>query len=174
MLILFVSFLLVRHPPTLAKLRKEIVIECESNLVLSREKLGRMRFLNNVIKESGYITSIRNQINYSRLYLALRLYPSVPFNFRTATRDTILPHGGGRDEKSPIFVPQGTTVAFFPYALHRRLDIYGLDAEQFRPERWDQDPSLRGFKYASPSFVSFGNGLRTCLGSKYLQTSLCS
>lgn len=51
--------------------------------------------------------------------------------------DTILPTGGGPDGKSPIFVPEGTMVSFSIMTLHRRKDLWGEDAEEFRPERWE-------------------------------------
>src|SRR4051812_157966 len=69
--------------------------------------------------------------------LALRLHPVVPGNARYAIRDTILPVGGGPDESAPLFVPKGTLVAYNPYAMHRRKDLFGPDADVFRPERWE-------------------------------------
>lgn len=73
---------------------------------------------------------------------ALHLYPSVPVNTRTVVRTTILPTGGGPDRKSPVVIRKGTSVAFIVYALHRRPELYGMDAEIFRPERWDEDMPL--------------------------------
>src|SRR5882762_1458264 len=72
------------------------------------------------------------------MFGALRLYPSVPVNTRTAVRTTVLPTGGGPDRKSPVLIPKGTAVAYSVYTLHRRPDMYGMDAELFRPERWDE------------------------------------
>ena len=69
--------------------------------------------------------------------LALRLFPPLPTNSRAAARDTVLPAGGGPDNKLPMFVPKGTTVRFSTYATHRRKDLFGEDAETFRPERWE-------------------------------------
>lgn len=43
---------------------------------------------------------------------ALRLYPVVPVNIRTAVVDTTLPVGGGADGTSPIFVPKGQDVGY--------------------------------------------------------------
>ena len=68
---------------------------------------------------------------------ALRLYPVVPYNARMSYTDTILPLGGGPDGKSPVFVPKNTTIQYNLYAMHRRKDYYGEDADEFRPERWD-------------------------------------
>lgn len=42
----------------------------------------------------------------------LRVYPSVPVNFREAVRDTTLPVGGGFDGTSPVFIPKGHLVAW--------------------------------------------------------------
>jgi hypothetical protein len=100
-------------------------------------------------------------------FLGLRLYPPVPVNFRTALRDTVLPTGGGPDGKSPIIVLKGKTVAFCPYALHRRPDLYGIDAASFQPERWDEDmPLLFDSINAKWGYIPFGAGPRTCLGSE--------
>ena len=52
-------------------------------------------------------------------------------------RDTTLPVGGGADGKSPIFVKKGQQVNYQVYVMHRRKDIYGPDADEFKPERWE-------------------------------------
>lgn len=97
---------------------------------------------------------------------ALRLYPSVPVNTRTAIENTILPVGGGADRKSPVLIPKGSTVAFSVYTLHRRPDLYGMDAECFRPERWDEDLPLFEDKTShNYGYLPFSGGPRTCLGS---------
>jgi cytochrome P450 len=102
------------------------------------------------------------------LNLALRLYPSVPVNTRTAVENTILPVGGGSDRKSPVLIPKGTPVAFSVYALHRRSDLYGMDAECFRPERWDEDlPLFKDKTTHNYGYLPFSGGPRACLGSKF-------
>lgn len=65
------------------------------------------------------------------------LYSRVPMNSRTAVTDTVLPVGGGPVGKSPIFIKSGTQVIYQVWAMHRRKDFYGEDAEVFRPERWE-------------------------------------
>lgn len=72
----------------------------------------------------------------------LRLYPPLPGNLRAATEDTILPTGGGLDGKAPVFVPKGQIILYNVYSMHRRQDIFGSDADVFRPERWE-DNALR-------------------------------
>lgn len=92
--------------------------------------------------------------------LALRLYPSIPVNSREAVVDTTLPSGGGHDGKQPIFVPKGTTIFYYVYVMHRREDIFGPDAKDFRPERWE---NLR----PGWGFLPFNGGPRICVGRTY-------
>jgi cytochrome P450 len=54
-----------------------------------------------------------------------------------AINDTVLPLGGGPDGKSPIFIKAGTQVNYHVYVMHRREDLYGKDADEFKPERWE-------------------------------------
>ncbi len=60
----------------------------------------------------------------------LRLYPSVPKNMKRCLRDDVLPDG--------TFVPSGHSVAFFPWTMGRLTALWGADAEEFRPERWEE------------------------------------
>lgn len=55
---------------------------------------------------------------------------------RNAAVDTVLPLGGGVDGLEPLFVGKGCSVGYSVYGLHRRHDIWGEDANDFRPERW--------------------------------------
>lgn len=68
---------------------------------------------------------------------ALRLYPSGPSIQRVAVQDTVLPRGGGPDGNSPIAAPKGSTVQLGIYLCHRRKDLWGADAAEFKPERWE-------------------------------------
>jgi cytochrome P450 monooxygenase len=76
--------------------------------------------------------------------------------FRAARCDTTLPRGGGPDGKSPVFVPKGTTVCSLTYHIHHDKDIWGDDADEFRPERWAEG-SRNGWE-----FVPFLGGPRIC------------
>ncbi|APA15520.1 hypothetical protein sscle_15g102900 [Sclerotinia sclerotiorum 1980 UF-70] len=94
---------------------------------------------------------------------SLRLYPVVPSNARFSRRDTVLPVGGGPDRTSPIFIPKGSAVAWSTYSMHRRTDIFGPDAEEFRPERWAPEEGLRpGWGY-----LPFNGGPRICVGQQF-------
>ena len=95
--------------------------------------------------------------------IVLRLYPSVPVNTRSPIKATTLPVGGGPDGKSPILVRKGEAVGYCVYAMHRRKDIYGEDADNFRPSRWEGD-ELKNLGWA---YLPFNGGPRICLGRKF-------
>ncbi|KAK4275185.1 hypothetical protein QN277_018312 [Acacia crassicarpa] len=94
----------------------------------------------------------------------LRLYPSVPQDFKYAIADDVLPDG--------TFVPAGSTVTYSIYSVGRMKEIWGDDCMEFKPERW---LSVEGDRFEPPKdgfrFVAFNAGPRTCLGKDlaYLQ-----
>ena len=153
-LLTWTFFLLVRHPKVLEKLRAGINRNCSDLASLTRTDIRKMGYLQNVLKET------------------LRLYPSVPVNTRTANKTTVLPRGGGPDRTAPVLIPKGSTVAYSVYAMHRRPDLYGMDAELFRPERWDEDMPMHHNKTdAAWGYLPFNGGPRICLGRE-LQLNL--
>ena len=146
-------FLLVRHPTVLEKLRTEIYSHCNSKDRLHRQDLRDLTYLQNVLKET------------------LRLYPSIPLNTRSATKTTVLPLGGGPDRKSPVLIRKGQAVAYSIYAMHRRPDLYGMDAEVFRPERWNEDLPMNSDPVKQRwGYLPFHGGPRVCLGMDFALT----
>jgi cytochrome P450 len=93
----------------------------------------------------------------------LRLHPIVPENSRRAVRDTTLPRGGGPDGTSPIYVRKGSEVGYNVHIMHRRTDIWGPDASEFKPERWSHLKT--GWEY-----LPFNGGPRICLGQQFALT----
>lgn len=137
-----------RHPEIFSKLR-EIVLEEFGTL----EKPRNITFAS--LKACTYLQHVMNEV--------LRLYPSVPINSRRAVRDTTIPVGGGPDGKSPVFVPKGTQVDYSVHCMHRRKDIWGEDANEFKPERWVK-------KKVGFEFLPFNGGPRICLGQQFALT----
>ncbi|KAI0966082.1 cytochrome P450 52E2 [Xylaria arbuscula] len=141
----YLFFELSRRPDIVLTIRDEI-----NNLGTENptwEDLRSMKYLNWTLKE------------------ALRLNPPVASNTREAVRDTILPRGGGKDGKSPVFVTKGTYLRYIPWVMHRRKDIFGDDAEEFRPERWED---LR----VTYEYVPFNAGPRICIGQQFALTQM--
>ncbi|KAI0179936.1 cytochrome P450 [Hypoxylon sp. FL1284] len=91
----------------------------------------------------------------------LRLYPVFPQNNRVALKDTVLPTGGGSDGTAPVFAPAGTVFDTCSHTLHRDPKIWGPDADEFRPSRWENDYSPPPF-----TFMPFGAGPRQCLAQQ--------
>lgn len=152
-LLSFTFFELARRPDVWAKLKAEIHEKFGSG---DKINIEAMNFES--LKKCQYLKAVLNE--------ALRMYPSVPFNSRGATKDTTLPVGGGPDEKSPIFVKKGQIVLYFPYAMQRDPRYYGEDGNYFRPERW-----LTGeTKKLGWAYLPFNGGPRICLGQQFALT----
>lgn len=152
-LLSFAMFELARNPAIFAKLREEIVDtfgegEDADLLQVTFESLKKCEYLKWVINET------------------LRMYPSVPQNFRVSTRHTTLPRGGGPDASQPVFLPKGTPVSYSVFTMHRDEAHYGDDASVYRPERWGE-PLAKKLGWA---FLPFNGGPRICLGQQFALT----
>ncbi|KAI4289160.1 MAG: hypothetical protein L6R35_001568 [Caloplaca aegaea] len=140
-----ISFLLIRHPDVLSRLRSEIQSVIGTDTDVTRPHIQKIGFLRCILNET------------------LRLYPPIPINVRFANKTTWLPRGGGPDGKSSILVPKGVGLGFVPYYMHRRKDIYGEDAMDYRPARWE-GPELANVGWA---YMPFHGGPRLCLGKDF-------
>lgn len=150
-LLSFTFYELARNPDIFEKLKEEIYTAFGSG---DDARIEDITFES--LKKCEYLKWVLNE--------ALRLYPSVPINFRVATRDTVLPHGGGKDGQQPMYVGKGTTVAYPVFCTHRLQEYYGKDADVFRPERW---ADIRKIGWA---YVPFNGGPRICLGQQFALT----
>ncbi|XP_078448044.1 cytochrome P450 704C1-like [Wolffia australiana] len=95
---------------------------------------------------------------HAALNETLRLYPGVPQDPKMCFSDDTLPSG--------FDVRAGDIVVYMPYSMGRLKELWGEDAEVFRPERWlEEDGSLR---HESPfKFTAFQAGPRVCLGREF-------
>ncbi|GLI72172.1 hypothetical protein PoHVEF18_000342 [Penicillium ochrochloron] len=136
-------FVMARRPDIWKELRQEVL------------KLDGRKPSFQDLKSISYLTWVMNE--------TLRLYPVVPINVRMANKDTHLPVGGGPEGKDPIFVPKGQEVMYSVYTMHRRQDIFGPDADEYRPERWEK--LKPGWAY-----IPFNGGPRICIGQQFALT----
>ena len=141
-------FTLSQRPDIYSKLQQEI----DSSGIPMAPNFSQLKSL-------PYLRATLNEVQ--------RLYPSAPENDRQAMTDTILPLGGGPDQKSPVFVKKDSIVHWSSFALHRRKDLYGDDAEEFRPERWlDAPDGTKGLR-VSWEYIPFNGGPRVCIGQQF-------
>lgn len=111
-------------------------------------------------------TKVGNPSSRPCLYwssIALRLYPQPPVNIRVTMKTTLVPDGGGPDRFSPVLIRRGTGIDYSVYHMHRRKDLYGNDAAEFRPERWEENDLANTIGWG---FSPFHGGPRICLGSE--------
>lgn len=141
-------FNLARHPRIWAKLRQEALTLAPVNEELTFERLKSLKYLQQVISESH------------------RLNPTIGTTTRIALRDAILPTGGGASGSAAIFVQKGDAITTSFYALHRRKDIFGEDADTFRPERWE------GLRPPHWTYLPFSGGARMCPGQQLALTEI--
>ncbi|KIW26193.1 uncharacterized protein PV07_09307 [Cladophialophora immunda] len=71
-----------------------------------------------------------------------------------------------------VFYPPGTEVAFCCEGVGRRTDVFGEDADLYRPDRWlHPDPEVRA-KYLRTAELMFGSGRFACLGKNIAMMEL--
>ncbi|OBT54283.1 hypothetical protein VE04_05732 [Pseudogymnoascus sp. 24MN13] len=124
---------------------------------LARDPVRYAKLRNIILEEFGTYSQPRD-ITFARLkscqYLqyvnneALRLYPVAR---------------GGPDGKSPIFIPKGRACDYSVFVMHRRKDLWGADADEFIPERWEK-------RRVGWDFLPFNGGPRICIGQQFALT----
>ena len=71
-------------------------------------------------------------------------------------------------------IRKGEAVGYSVYVMHRMKKLYGQDANDFRPERWDLDvENAVNLKNIGWGYLPFNGGPRICLGRKSLLPGLC-
>ncbi|KAI0281778.1 cytochrome P450 [Russula aff. rugulosa BPL654] len=159
----WIFFELATHPDEQRRLRDEIYsVQAADDLDdTATVNFDELPFLNAVIKET------------------VRFDTVVPHLFRVATRDEVIPLSeqvrcrSGSVTKE-LYIPQGTHIIISDVAYHRNRDIWGEDADVWRPSRW-LDGSVK-----SPgttvgvwtNLMSFGAGHRSCLGWRFALTEI--
>ncbi|KAI8711253.1 hypothetical protein NCS52_01501200 [Fusarium sp. LHS14.1] len=87
---------------------------------------------------------------------AMRMHPAVSYPL-----ERVVPPEGVR--LCGEYLPGGTIVGVNAAVIHRNRDIFGQDADTFRPERWLHGNEER-IKLMDRHNLAFGSGARTCIG----------
>jgi cytochrome P450 len=140
---------LAQHPKVQERLYEELCDAVALHTQPSLEDLKDCSYLEMIVKES------------------LRLWPPAPIIGREAIKDIVLPHSG-------VIIPAGARVAFAIFAIQRSKEVYGEDAYEFRPERWE-DPKVKAqierFPAAWMPFLPQKHH-RNCIGSTFAWNEL--
>lgn len=103
----------------------------------------------------GYDAVIRMRRIRNVLNEVLRLWPPVSGFFRVSRADQVL--GGYR-------IPAGQSVFVLAMAAHRDPQVWGPQAEDFDPQRFEPD---RAREFPDRFFHPFGTGPRACIGRAF-------
>lgn len=138
-------YILAKHPDVQTALRQEIRTTFptkEDITSASTETLNSMTYLRNTISET------------------LRIYPSAAVVIREAARDTTVQLSDG-----PVAIPKGTGMIAPIAALNTCKELWGEDAEECNPDRWNDAENL------SP-LMTFWGGPRQCIAKEFANLEL--
>ncbi|KAJ7059756.1 cytochrome P450 [Mycena amicta] len=146
--------LLSTHPHCQQKLRAEI-LSLESESLPTIDSLNALAYLEHVIRET------------------FRIQPAVSSTIRTAMADDVVPLGKpyvdayGRMHDN-IRIPKGTSIRIPISAVQCDKEIWGADADEFRPERWENIPdAAKAIPGVYSNLMIFLAGPRNCIGYRF-------
>lgn len=131
-------YYLMKNSDTLAKLKAEVDAGNLGQPIPSFSQVNKLPYLHAVMREG------------------MRLFPVLAFPIERK-----VPHGG--ITIAGVFLPEGTSVGCLQSALHHNPDVFGSDADLFRPERW-LEADASGLKVMEAAHMGFSRGRRVCIG----------
>ncbi|KAF7338062.1 Cytochrome P450 monooxygenase CYP63 [Mycena venus] len=145
-LLTFVVYFFSMHPAVCDRLRDEILAALGPEECPTYDTLRSMKYLRSVLNE------------------ALRLFPSLPSIARTSL-DTplVIP----ASNQQAFYFPPQALVRTLPLLLHRRHDLWGDDADEFRPERWLETATMEKVQTTPFMYCPFWGGPRICIGQEF-------
>ncbi|KAE9394005.1 cytochrome P450 [Gymnopus androsaceus JB14] len=154
--------LLSKHPKVQKKLRQEIIEakRQKDGQDFSHDELVALPYLDAVCRET------------------LRLYPPGSFVHRIARQDAVIPLSkpiAGLDgtEMHEIDIPRGTIILVSILNANRNPELWGEDANEWKPERWLSPLPDALVEARVPGIYShlmtFIAGGRSCIGFKFSQ-----
>ncbi|CBX95262.1 similar to cytochrome P450 benzoate 4-monooxygenase [Plenodomus lingam JN3] len=134
----------LRNPHVVRKLQEELDAALpDGNTVPSFAQVKDLKYVDAVIKETMRIHSTSSM--------------GLP---------RVVPPGPGITLCGHHF-PQGTVLSVPSYTIHHSTEIWGPDAEEFRPERWEKITEQQ-----KAAFVPFSYGPRSCVGRNVAEMEL--
>ncbi|RYQ80772.1 hypothetical protein Ahy_Scaffold1g106954 isoform B [Arachis hypogaea] len=130
---------LLNHPEIIKKARKEIDREIGQDRLIDEPDVSKLNYLQNIVNET------------------LRLNPAAPL---------LVPHLSSEDFTLEGYkVPKDTMVLVNAWAIHRDPKVWGDDATQFKPERFEKQGEEN-------KLIAFGIGRRACPGANLAQRTV--
>ncbi|KAH9973187.1 cytochrome P450 [Lactifluus volemus] len=116
-----------------------------------------------------------NTLSYLELVIreSLRLYDPVPFAQRVATHDVVIPLQKPFTDKHGVLqnnvrIGKGDHVIIPIRLVDCSTEVWGEDANEFRPERWENLPeTVHGFPSVYGHLSTFMAGPRACIGYRF-------
>ncbi|KAF8594146.1 cytochrome P450, partial [Ceratobasidium sp. AG-I] len=147
-------YALSKHPLVQSKLRQELL-----NAGLGDEptmgELDKLPYLDAVLKE------------------ALRVFAPVPNVGREAAFDISIPVGEAyKDRKgnmqTEIKIQKGDSILLPILSMNRATEVWGEDATEFRPERWENLPqAVKEMPGVWGHQMTFIEGIHACIGFRF-------
>ncbi|KAH8847789.1 hypothetical protein MCOR27_001908 [Pyricularia oryzae] len=131
------SYVLATNPRIQDRLRAEVEALLKESPCPSYSDIERMKYMHNFVRE------------------VLRLYSPAVATYREAAKDVTI---------CGTLIPKGTHLVLCPSVCNKSKRIWGADAEEFVPERWEK---LDGEAASPYSIMTFLAGPRQCIGKQY-------
>lgn len=133
----------LQHPAVIRKLQQELDAALPGDDVPTYAAVKDLPYVDAVIKETMRIHST-SSLGLPRL----------------------IPPGPGLTVNGHHF-PQGTVLSVPAYTIHHSTEIWGPDADTFRPERWEKVTEKQ-----KAAFIPFSYGPRACVGRNVAEMEL--
>ncbi|KAG8711507.1 cytochrome P450-dit2 [Ceratobasidium sp. 395] len=157
-----VLYVLTANPEIQGRLREELLAFMTRSGAeeIDRDEIDALPYLDAVCRET------------------LRLHPPVNVIERVSLEDVVIPLkypvNTSTGPRTSIIVPKGTAVSVGIYNINRDKDVWGLDADQFDPERWldGRAASAEGSPGVYSHMMTFMAGPSSCIGFKFATLEL--
>ncbi|KAH7337785.1 cytochrome P450 [Rhizoctonia solani] len=147
-------YALAKHPHVQRKLREEL-LECGLGDEPGMTELDKLPYLDCFVRE------------------CLRFHSPVPNVPREANQDVQIPVSKSYKDKygverNHISLQKGDMIIVPILTLHRMKEIWGEDAQEFRPERWENLPEAANeLPGVVGHLMTFIHGQRSCIGYRF-------